>query len=434
MKKVYVLFTILLFTLSLFAVTQFVPTEYDQLLLMKNNGDHYSNAKKVQLVDILMNQLGIEPMIQGMLASTLVQYGATTDQLNDLLSKDALVVLSGQDLAVVLGPSKYTSKLVKAVSGLLGSGIYVAQNSDYLLISTNSELLQKCQKGGGKIPAEMEKQFSDPSVWIVIFSPKLVVQDSIFSLKASIKVFQDRLVGESVIYSQNEKATMLLKDMKPSKNFDLYKDQNIGGEIFVFGNVSNFASLSTVYQSMNFSDLLSKIPISVAATETEAVQEQFKQLMNLSNKLTGQLAFSMKISNVLEDLLSPQQGQTNQKVANPTIYGVIGGNVKLEELQQALKGQIKTSKNIRYLDLDGIYVSSDNGKIKFYSSVPSEFSNHRGSFDKIMKFYEPQNMPIFVCVDFTPMLEKLLGMNVDSVFVLTSTVDDKAFTVNWYLK
>lgn len=433
MKKVCVLL-VLLFVMSLFAVTQFVPAEYDQLLLMRKNGDHYSMAKKVQLIDILMNGLGIEPMIQGMLATSLVQYGATTDQFNDLLSNDALVVFSGQDVIVALGPSKYVSKLVKAVSGLLGSGIYVAQNGDYLLISTNSELLKKCQKGGGKIPAEVEKLFSDPAVWVVAFSPKMTVQDSIFTMQGTIKILQDRLVGESVIYAQNEKAIMLLKDMKPSKNFELYKDPNIGGEVFVFGNISSFSSLNVAYQSVNFSDLFSKIPMSLAATETENIQEQFKQLMSLSNKLTGQLAFSMKISNVLENLLSPQQNQTNQKTVNPIIYGVVSGNVKLEELQAALKAQMKTVKNIRYLDLDGIYVTSDGGQIKFYSSVPNEFSNQKGSFDKIVKLYDPQNMPIFVCADFAPMLEKLLGMNVESIFVLTSSVNDKTFTVNWYLK
>lgn len=433
MKKVYVLFLLLL-AMCVFAVTQFVPASYDQLILAKNNSDHYSMAKKVQLIDILTNGLGIEPMIQGMLASSLVQYGATIDQLNDLLSKDILVVLSGQDMAAVLGPSKYASKLVKAISGIFGSGTYVAQNGDYLLISTSSELLGKCQKGGGKIPDEVQKQFSDNAVWAVVFSPKLVVEDSIFSLSATVKVLQDKLVGESVIYAQNEKAIALLKDMKPSKNFDMYKDPNIGGEIFLFANVSNFASLSAAYKGLNFSDILSKIPISLAATETEVIKEQFEQFMNLSNKLTGQMAISMKISNVLENLLSPQQSQTNQKVANPVIYGVTGGNIKLEELQQVLKGQIKTAKGTRYLDLDGIYVTSDNGQIRFYSSVPAEFSNQRGSFDKIVKFYDPQNMPVFICVDFAPMLEKLLGMNVDSIFVLTSTVNDKAFTVNWYLK
>lgn len=433
MKKVCVLF-ILLLTLSLFAVTQFVPTEYDQLMLMKNNGDHYSLAKKVQVIDILMNGLGIEPMIQGLLAASLVQYGATTDQFNDLLSKDALIVLSDQEMAAVLGPSRYASKLVKAVSALVGPQMYVAQNGDYILISTNSELLKRCQKGGGKIPSDVEKLFSDPAVWVVIFSPRMVVQDSVFTMQATVKVLKDRLVGETVTYAQNEKASMLLKDMKPSKNFDLYKDQNIGGEIFVFGNVSNFASLGALYQSVNVSDLISRISMSVMATETEMVQEQFQQLMSLSNKLTGQLALSMKVSNVLENLLSPQQSKGNQKPVDPIIYGIVGGNVKLEELQQVLKGQIKISKNVRYLDLDGIYVTSDDGKIRFYSSIPSEFSNQRGSFDKIVKLYDPQNMPIFVCADFAPILEKLLGMNVDSVFVLTSAVDDKTFTVNWYLK
>ncbi len=433
MKKAYVMFVLLL-TLSLFAVTQFVPAEYDQLMLMKNNGDHYSLAKKVQVIDILMNGLGIEAMIQGLLATSLIQYGATTDQFNDLLSRDALIVMSGQEIAAVLGPSKYSSKLLKAVSALLGPQMYVAQNGDYILISTNSELLKRCQKGGGKVPTEVEKLFFDPTVWVVAFSPRMVVQDAIFTMQTTVKVLKDRLVGESVTYAQNEKATMLLKDMKPSKNFELYKDQNIGGEIFVFGNVSNFSSLGALYQTVNFSDLISKIPVPMMATDTEMVQQQFEQLMRLSNKLSGQVALSMKVSNVLENLLSPQQSQGNQKPVDPIIYAVVGGNVKLEELQQALKGQIKTSKNLRYLDLDGIYVTSDDGKIRFYSSIPSEFSNQRGSFDKIVKLYDPQSMPIFVCADFAPILEKLLGMNVDSLFVLTSAVDDRAFTVNWYLK
>ncbi len=124
MKKICVSF-MLLFVMYLFAVTQFVPVDYDQLILMKNNGDHYSMAKKVQLIDIIANGLGVESMIQGMLASSLVQYGATVDQFNDLLSKDTLIVFSGQDMALAVGPSKYVSKLVKAISNLLGSGMYV---------------------------------------------------------------------------------------------------------------------------------------------------------------------------------------------------------------------------------------------------------------------------------------------------------------------
>lgn len=433
MKKICVSF-MLLFVMYLFAVTQFVPVDYDQLILMKNNGDHYSMAKKVQLIDIIANGLGVESMIQGMLASSLVQYGATVDQFNDLLSKDTLIVFSGQDMALAVGPSKYVSKLVKAISNLLGSGMYVAQNGDYVLISTSAEFLQKCQKGGGKVPSEIQNQFSDSSIWAVIFSPKMAVQDSVFSMRGTIKVLQDRLSGELIIYAQNEKATALLRDMRPSKSFDMYKDPNIGGEIFFFGNVSNFASFGSIYQSLNFSDLFSKIPASLAATETEAVQGQIEELMNLSNKLTGQVALSMKISNILEGLLSPQQNQQSQGMVNPVIYAVVGGNVKLEELQQALKGQVKTAKNVRYLDLEGIYVTSENGRIKFYSSIPTEFSNQKGSFDKATKLYEPQNMPVFVYVDFAPMLEKLLGMNVDSILVLTSTVDDKTFAVNWYLK
>ncbi|MGJ8454298.1 hypothetical protein ACSFC1_03230 [Pseudothermotoga sp. U03pept] len=432
MKKLCV-FLVLLLSFSLLAVTQFVPANYDQLLIAKNNGDHYTAAKKIQLLDIVMNGLGIEPMVQGLLASSVVQYGATVEQLNDLLSKDTLVIFSGQDFTAVLGPSKYASKLIKAISGILGSGSYVAQNGDYLLISSSPDLLQKCQKGGGKIPEEVMKQFDDSSIWAVIFSPKLTVEDATFSMKGTIRVLKDRLSGESTIYAENEKAKALLKDMRPSKNFDLYKDKNIGGEIFVFGNVSNFVSLNNVYQTLNLSDLLSKVPATLSATETQAFEKQFEGLMELSSKLTGQLAFSVKVSNLLEGLLAPQQEQAGQAM-NPVFYGVVGGEIKLEELQKSLAGQIKTSKNLRYLDLDGVYVTSENGKIKFYSSVPTEFSNEKGSLDKVLKLYDPEKMPIFLCVDFAPILEKLLGMNVESLFVLTSSVDDKAFTVNWYLK
>jgi hypothetical protein len=434
MKKLLFFFFIVLVA-SLYGITQFVPIDYEQIFIAKDNATHYSLAKNTQLVDILANSLGIEPMIQGFLASSLVQYGATAEQLTDLISKDVMIVTKKDNIAIIVGPSSNALKLLKAVTEILGANFQAAVSGSYLLISTDKEFLEQCLKGGGTIPEEILEKFSDSSVWAVLFSPRISMQDSVFSLKGTIKVFSDKISGEYSIYPENDKARDLLKGMKSTKEFNMYTDPNLGGEIFIFANVGNFSVLSKLYQSLNLSSTYSNLFSNMETflpegTKTENLEGQFEELTELSDKLTGQFALSLKISNMIEAFLFSEE---DQQIPNPVLYAVVGGKISIEELNQITNGQIKVDSGIRYIDLEGIYITSESDRLKVYSTMPAQFKNEKGSLEKALSFYK-SDMPLFIFVDFSPILEKLTGITVDSILLLTSSVNDKIFTVNWYLK
>ncbi len=425
MKRLLV-FSLLFVTLFCFAVSQFIPTEFDSIFMARNNGKYYDEAKKLGLVKILTIELGLEPMIQGLIASYAAQYGVTVKDIDDLLTKDLLVVQIKEDVFAAIGPSASASKFTKVVSSLLGESFFVDHKNNYLLVSTSKDLLDKCSKGGGSVPKEVTELLQDSKVWAVTYSPSIQTGDSLFMLKGFVKVLDDQIYSEQILLPKNEAAKQVLKQLTPSRNFELRNDKNLSGEAFAFLNVSDPTATS------NLLDLSENLPQFAELGEISELDptEYLEKIEKLLGKFTGKAALSIQLAEAVESLFASDQ----EVSLSVKTYGVASMKTTLQELKEILGGEIKTSGEIQYLDVDGLCFTVDSSLVRFYSAPPAEYKVGRSSLDKALNLFKPDEMFFFAFVDFDPILDKLLGITTGSIFVLFQAVENNLLKTIWYLK
>lgn len=442
MKKVQLfLFISIVVAISTFSITEFIPENYDAVYIAHNVSEHYAQSKSVGIVSLLADSLGLEPMIQGIIASSFSEYGITTEQLGSIFEGDILTILSGTDITVVLEPSPEASKLEDILKDVFGEDLYTRNISDYLLISTSQEAIEQCVAGGGTIPSDLLNEFQDPNVCSVMYAPPIDRDGMVISQTGIVSIVDDELVGEIRFVAHNDKSKELLRSLMPNSGYALHKDPNLGGEIFVFANISDLSSVGKLIENFILSEENLDIPfLSEIMTEIDVEQpsrEEIEKITATAEKFTGQLALSLKISETLGSLLGSLISEEGEEaeVISPTVYAVAQADISLEELGNLIGSQdYQTIAGSEYLVVEGLFITTENGQIKVLSQNPQEYAVEQGSLQKALEYYQ-LSMPIFVFADITPLINTILGdMGVESHFILTSDISDEAVRIYWSLK
>lgn len=424
MRKLILL--LLLVSTLMLGVTQFIPQTYDFLLLSRGNAKYYEQMKKIALFDTFINGLGIEFMIQGVIASQLVKYGAKIEQFNELLSGQILLVQKDQNFFLAMGPGKETEKLAKAIGDFLGKEIWVSAQKSYVVVSNNRDFANACLKGGGTIPAEVTKRFEDSSVWAVGYSPKLTYDEAEFESLLLIKVESDKMSGSLQWKAKNDAAKKMLSEARPDPSYQLHKDPNLAGEIFVFSNVQSARAVKVIFEQV-FSDTTGNVLGSLAQTFglPSDLESTTKQILVLSDKSTGKMAMSVGIAQFVQSLF---EAQSTTVTVEPAFYSVIEAQITPQEITKVLgRGEVSGDE----LKIDSFTVKCDGKYVRVYSK---QKSNEKASLEKALKVFNPTEHSLFVFVDFAPIIEKLLGMKSQSVFVAVGTVSSDVYTTDWYIK
>ncbi|WP_448535110.1 hypothetical protein [Pseudothermotoga sp.] len=424
MRKL-ILLLLLVGTLML-GVTQFIPQTYDFLLLSRDNAKYYEQMKKIALFDTFINGLGIESMIQGVIASQLVKYGAKMEQFNELLSGQILLVQKDQDFFLAMGPGRETEKLARAIGDFLGKEIWVSAQKPYVVVSNNRDFANLCLKGGGVVPGEVTKRFEDSSVWAVGYSPKLVYDEAEFESLLLIKVESDRLSGSLQWKAKNDAAKKVLSEVKPDPSYQLHKDPNLSGEIFVFSNVQSMRAVKVISEqvvsNMTGNALGSFAQIFGLPSDLESTT---KQILVLSDKSSGKMAMSVGIAQFVQSLFETQPGTVT---VEPAFYAVIEAQITPQEIAKVLgRGEVSGNE----LKIDSFTVKCDGRYVRVYGK---QKSNEKASLEKALRIFDSTKHSLFVFVDFAPIIEKLLGMKSQSIFVAVGTVNNDVYTTDWYIK
>ncbi|AEH51970.1 hypothetical protein [Pseudothermotoga thermarum] len=425
MRKFFVAVSLCL-VLVAFGISRFIPGDYESVFIARSNGKYYDQAKSYGLIKILAVDLGLEPMIQSLLASYGAQYGVTTKDIDDLLRKDLLIVQNKEDIFVALGPSPSAGKFVRFVSTLLGQELQISHKDDYLLISTSKELLDKCLKGGGSVPKEVMNLFNDERVWAVSYSPGMSISGAQFSSKGFVKVLSDRIYCEQILIAQNDAAKSILKQLTPSKNFELVEDQGLSGEVFAFVNISDPSTVRTLFD-------FSKDVLQLSKTFGIDVKAQLETFEKLIDKFGGKAALSMQAAEIVESFLALDQSK-EQKEQKVKMYAVMRMKTTLQELKNILGGEIQTFGKTQYLRTDDFYVVVEKDVVRLYTMPPYDYKPTSSSLEKAKQFFKSNEMSLFVFIDFDPILDKLLGITTGSAFVLYQSVENDLLKTIWYLK
>jgi hypothetical protein len=175
MKKVYVLLLIVaLSSLALASgVMSFVPKNANFVVNFTNNSQNYDALKKVNVFSFLLNDLGIENLIQASVSQTAVSIGVKSSQVWELTENDFVIFgdVNIQELKksetkelmpsveiVLQGKEKIFVDLLSALVGgeidsknidgydmkifqTSGIKIYITQHDGYVLVSTSPELI-----------------------------------------------------------------------------------------------------------------------------------------------------------------------------------------------------------------------------------------------------------------------------------------------------
>lgn len=424
MRKLIVL--LMLTSTILFGISEFIPAGYDSILLSRNNAKYYDQMKKIPLFDTLINGLGLENMIQGVVASQLVKYGTKIEQFNELLSNQILLVQKGENFLLAAGPAKEAEKLAKAVGDLLGSEMVSKAQKGYVFISNKREFIDLCLSGGGSVPNEALKWFEDNSVWAVGYVPKLNLSGAEFESVFVVKVEQDKLTGFQRLRVKNDAAVKVLADAKPASSYALHRDTNLSGEIFIFSNVQSAASLKGTYEQI-FGTIPATFSGMIAQTFgiSNDLGNMVEKILGLSEKTTGRMAVSIGVAQFIQSLFETQK---EGKATNPSFYAVIESKISIQEIAKTLgRGEIVADT----LKIDKFTVKSDGKYVRVFSDQQSK---ERVSLEKALKIFDPAKHSLFVFVDLAPIVEKLLGIASQSVLVVVGTVENNSYTTNWYIK
>ncbi|MEN3007464.1 hypothetical protein [Pseudothermotoga sp.] len=424
MRKLIVL--LMLTSTILFGISEFIPAGYDSILLSRNNAKYYDQMKKIPLFDTLINGLGLENMIQGVVASQLVKYGTKIEQFNELLSNQILLVQKGENFLLAAGPAKEAEKLAKAVGDLLGSEMFSKAQKGYVFISNKREFIDLCLSGGGSVPNEVLKWFEDNSVWAVGYAPKLNLSGAEFESVFVVKVEQDKLTGFQRLRAKNDAAVKVLADAKPASSYALHRDTNLSGEIFIFSNVQSAASLKGTYEQI-FGAIPATFSGMIAQTFgiSNDLGNMVEKILGLSEKTTGRMAVSIGVAQFIQSLFETQK---EGKATNPSFYAVIESKISIQEIAKTLgRGEIVADT----LKIDNFTVKSDGKYVRVFSDQQSK---ERVSLEKALKIFDPAKHSLFVFVDLAPIVEKLLGIASQSVLVAVGTVENNNYTTNWYIK
>ena len=424
MRKLILL--LLLVSTLLLGLTQFVPQSYDFLLLSRDNAKYYEQMKKVTLFDTLINGLGIESMIQGVIASQLVKYGAKIDQFNELLSGQILLIQKDQDFFLAIGPGKETEKLAKAIADFLGKEVWVSAQKSYVVVSSNKDFAGLCLKGGGVVPAEVNKHFEDPSVWAVGYSPKRAYDEAEFESLLVIRVESDRVSGFLQWKARNDAAKAIISETRPDPSYQLHKDPNLSGEVFAFSNVQNARAVKTILEQVA-GDLAGNVLGSLG--QVFGISGDFggitEQILILSEKASGKMAMSFGFSQLVESLF---EAQSDAVSVEPSFYAVIEAQITAQEIAKALgRGEVSGDE----LKIDNFTVKCDGRYVRVFSN---QRSDEKASLDKALKLFDPNRHSLFVFIDFAPIIEKLLGVASQSAFVAVGTVSNDAYITEWNIK
>ncbi|WP_456400827.1 hypothetical protein [Mesoaciditoga sp.] len=209
MKKVYVLFLVIaLSSLALAGgIMSFVPQSANFVVNFTNNSQNYDALKKVNVFSFLLNDLGIENLIQASVSQTAVSIGVKSSQVWQFTKNDFAIfgnanvkelnlkeAKSNQpSFEVVLkGKSKILLNLLSALVGgnvgkknvdnytmntfeTNGITLYVMEHEGYTLISNDPELIsQSIKTYEGKYPSFTFSQKIPSNIWFEFYTKNSV--------------------------------------------------------------------------------------------------------------------------------------------------------------------------------------------------------------------------------------------------------------------
>ena len=197
MKKVYFSVLIVLFSALAFAqgILNFVPKNVELVATFKNNSQNYASLKKVDVFSFLLNDLGIENLIQASVSQTAVSMGTKASQIwmateNDFVIFGKADLSSSEfDLAVALKNNSKT--ILNLLSSLVGGDVgsktidgttfktfstkdftaYALDHDGYVLLSNSPKLIEESVNSyEGKNPIFKFTQNVPNDAWFSIYT------------------------------------------------------------------------------------------------------------------------------------------------------------------------------------------------------------------------------------------------------------------------
>ncbi len=456
MKKLYAMMFVVVILSSLVlanGVMNFVPANANFVLKFKNNAQNYDSLKKVEVFSFLLNDLGIENLIQSSVSQTAVSIGTKPSQIWNMTENDFVIFasLDTQNLQsnveiALKGKSKILLDLLSSlVGGNVGSEkigtytmktfetngvtIYALDHDGYVLLSNSPHLLTRSiQTYDGKYSS-------------FTFSKK-IPSDSWFSFYTKLGNLTenstlDMIPTSGYGYAQVKNGELMVTGIS---NFE-YKDVNLKKRLLSFNpnakslqtmpSTGNFWLGADVADPVEFYDLMQKY-----AKDFGLKKEKFslKEGKELAEHFSGKLFMDMDLSSqepsfVVRIYLSKDLSEyipTLSKDASAT-FTWNGHTVLRDDTREGTR----TSHTFTIFYPDKVVISDlEPQKVETFIKSPSK-AEEMGNFSSFEKFLWSKSFLIGY-VDLGDLIKSLLQYPLTSGALFQMKFDEDA-NLKWQL-
>ncbi len=284
-------------------ILNFVPTTANFVIQFRNNTTNYTELKKVKIFSFLLNDLGIENLIQSSVSQSAVSMNIKSSQVWSMLENDFVVFGEGVSKEVnaeivLKGDSKVALGLLSAFIGgktsavkvgnlqmktfsTNGFTLYVMGYEGYVLASNSSDLIQKSVEAyKGKIAAFSFKGKVPNNAWFGFYtSAGTISQDSTFDIipldgygYGTVENGTLSINGVARFTYKEEELKEKMISFKPSAI--ALEDTPASGDLWIAGDIAD---------PVKFYDLLKEYPKEFGLKKDELNSSQGEELASSFN-------------------------------------------------------------------------------------------------------------------------------------------------------
>ncbi|MBO8160989.1 MAG: hypothetical protein H0Z24_05080 [Thermosipho sp. (in: Bacteria)] len=387
-KRLLIFLLVLLGTLIFSNALKFVPKDYEYMLYIPDISRIYEEVKKTNTGDIFANQIGLEPMLKGVIEQQLMVQNYTLEDLD--IFKEFLVAGKKDDVVIVVGPSEDPDKIKDIFEKFTGQVFpeEVKVEDGYFIFGENY--------GGGSLPQQLLEYLTKDYLAVSYMN----AYDEEYEVKGYgyVEAKNNTISFYQEIVPQNDAARELINELSKQKGKDILDDSNIGGDVFGFIN-------------RKIPDFIMEL-ISSAATSVANV--------DILNNFEGTAYVSADISSFI---ISAMSGEPVNSIPS---YGVVYYNSPTWNLIEDID-TYKTINGEKYgvVTTDEgtpvLYVKLENDKMVFYGISPDEYTP--GSRDFIESNYKDTYM-MGLFINLKPTIFNFVGIETEAYLKFYSYIED----------
>ncbi len=400
MKKVYFSVLIVLFSALAFAqgVMNFVPKKIDFVAAFKNNSQNYAALKKVDVFSFLLNDLGIENLIQASVSQTAVSMGTKASQIwmateNDFVIFGKANISNSQfDLAIALKNNSKT--ILNLLSSLVGGNVgsktingttfktfstgdltfYTLDHDGYVLISNSPRFEEESMNSyDGKNSTFVFKGNIPKDAWFSVYTNANLTDNSTLDMIPSDTYAYGEVKNGSLMITgiskfEYKNLTLKTKILSFKPNAKLLEDKPATGDFWIAADVADPSELYEILKDYS-KDLGLEKNGKVTKEEARELADHWNgkalMSMNISSKSSHYIAtayLSKDISKYIPEI---------SKSASATFTWK--GHTVLRD--DTIEGTVTTSD----------YTIFYPGKVIFSDMAPNETMNYLNSSPKAKK-------------------------------------------------